>query len=295
MRISQLTGSSKELFGSSSFSPRLQELISSKKIIGVFTVFNFRQNNIIVDLFLFIPNTKEVKKVYYQINDGTRVRTLFIDFIILVLKDLDKSVAKDRDHLGILYPSRCLDRSTLERLYLAFDINLIPYLRKEAYELNIIRKDFLDIIKIGDDIEMNVINNEASKSVERYCANTGGLFKGCRVVNKRLCKGLSGQKRFYSTIKSGIELKELELKINFQEIKDWDSSTVKIKTLYKKGAITLASDIETGRLYTIIKAGSSHESVVKSLSVIYKEIKGMGSPGYLNHLELDRFPVIRAI
>lgn len=141
-----------ELGSNASFTPEIEIEISSKidgkmrkdgitRLLGSFVIFSYTRETQTRDIFIFMPNMVDSRVLYYQINKGVKVRSSFITFVILVLKHIGcGSSVFDAVDKGVLYPARCLDPSSVDRLSLFFDIGFIPYLRRDVSGLGVIRK-----------------------------------------------------------------------------------------------------------------------------------------------------------
>lgn len=144
LNIRFLGALSSSLLGSViTFSPKIEGAVKREgvsSILGTFALFSYTRESQTQDIFLFIPN-KEGGFLYYQFNNGIKVRSSFITFIILVLKEIGCGKrCRDLENKGVLYPARCLDPSSSERLSLFFDLKFIPYLRRDVKGLEDIRK-----------------------------------------------------------------------------------------------------------------------------------------------------------
>jgi len=69
--------------------PLKSQLESSgmRSLLGSFVILGFSNREKRWEIFLFIPSTRK-GTLYYAYNNGLKVRSVFIEFIILVLKEL---------------------------------------------------------------------------------------------------------------------------------------------------------------------------------------------------------------
>lgn len=156
-----------------SCSPRLKdkiEVLGLKRLLGTFVILSFSLGSKRGELFLYLPNSSE-GTLYYGINDGLKVRSVFIEFVILVLKSLKWSDRLNDAFSGIkdqheyeskckenciLFPSRGMDASTRYRLNMFFDYKLIPYLRREVSGVDSLRTHIAESNPLEGDFESSV-------------------------------------------------------------------------------------------------------------------------------------------